>query len=99
MNGLTLNVARVHENSNLGSHRFGWQVGPELSPDNATVPMRASNFSPDASVVRTLLLDLGLVDVSQALPAVPSYLFLGVHALDLDQRRVLLLVRLRSLVT
>ena len=58
--------------------------------------MRASNFTPDASVVRTLLLNLGLVDVSQTLPAVPGYLFLGVHALDLDQRRVFLLVRLRS---
>ena len=73
------------ELSTTSYHGFGRQVGLEFSTNNATVTMRSSDLSPNASVVRTVLLHLGLVNVSQAFAAVPCHLLLGVHSLDLDQ--------------
>ena len=56
--------------------------------------MRASDLAPDAAVVGATALGLGLVDVRQPLAAVPRDVLLGVHPLDLHQRRGLVLVRL-----
>jgi hypothetical protein len=75
-------------------HGFRRQVGLELGADDAGVAVRAADLAPDAAVVRAVALGLGLVDVRHALPRVPSDVFLGVHALDLNQRGVLVLVRL-----
>jgi hypothetical protein len=61
--------------------------------------MGAGDLAPDAAVVRAAALGLGLVHVRHPLPAVPRHLLLGVHPLDLHQRRVLVLVRLRPLVS
>ena len=41
-----------------------------------------------------VLLHLGLVDVHHSLAAIPRHLLFGVHAFDLDQRGVGILVRL-----
>ena len=76
-------------------HGFGWQVGLELSPDDAAVAVRASDLAPSARVVGPVLLHLGFVDVGEPLAAVPRHVLLRVHALDLKQRRVLVLVRFR----
>lgn len=76
-------------------HRFRRQIGLELSTNNTTVPVRPGNLAPNATVVRSILLHLCLVDVGQALPGVPRHLFLGVHSLNLNQRSVRVLVRLR----
>jgi hypothetical protein len=75
-------------------HGFRRQVGLELGADDAGVAVRAADLAPDAAVVRAVALGLGLVDVRHALPGVPSDVLLGVHALDLNQRGVLVLVRL-----
>jgi hypothetical protein len=56
--------------------------------------MRAGDLAPDAAVVGAAALGLGLVDVGHPLPAVPRDVLLGVHPLDLHQRRSLVLVRL-----
>ena len=82
---------------NAKYHRLGWQVGLELGSNNATVSVRPSDLAPDAAVMRAVLLDLGLVDVGHPLPAVPLNFLLGVHTLDLDQRCVWVLIRLRSI--
>lgn len=77
-------------------HRFGGQVGLELGANDAAVAVRARDLPPYAAVVGPLRLGLRLVDVGHSLPAVPRHLLLRVHALDLDERRVLILVRFRS---
>jgi len=56
--------------------------------------MRPSDFAPNATVVRTVLLCLCLVDVSQTLTLVPIDLLLSVHTFNLDERSVGILVRL-----
>ena len=56
--------------------------------------MRAGDLAPDAAVVGAAALGLGLVDVRHALAGVPRDVLLGVHPLDLHQRRGLVLVRL-----
>nr|GMC63903.1 LIM domain-containing protein WLIM2b-like [Ipomoea batatas] len=48
-------------------HGFGWEVGLELSSDDATVAVRPADLSPDAAVVRAALLGLSLVDVGHTL--------------------------------
>lgn len=57
--------------------------------------MGPGHLPPNATVMAAILLHLRLVDVGHALAQVPCYLLLGVHPLDLDQRRVRILVRLR----
>lgn len=56
--------------------------------------MRPRDLAPNATVVAAVLLHLGLVYVRQALTSVPGHLFLGVHILDLNQRRTRILIRL-----
>lgn len=80
-----------------GYHGFGRKVRLELGANNTTVTMRPNDLSPNAAVMATVLLDLGLVYVSHFLPTVPCYLLLRVHALDLNQRSVWVLVRLRPI--
>lgn len=65
-------------------HGLGREVGLELSANNATVTMRPNDLSPNATVVRSVLLHLGLVNVRHALPLVPSDLLLRVHSFDLN---------------
>lgn len=76
-------------------HGFGWQIGSELSTNDATVTMRPGNLAPNAAVVAPILLHLGLVDVRQALSSVPCHLLFGVHSIDLNQGGAWVLVRLR----
>ena len=76
-------------------HGGGREVGPELGADDAGVAVRAGDLAPDAADGGGVAFRLGLVDVGDALPGVPPNLLLGVHPLDLQQRRVLVLVRLR----
>lgn len=73
-------------------HGFRRQIGLELSTNDTRVSVRPDNLSPNATIVGAVLLHLSLVDVSQALPSVPPNLLLGVHSLDLKQRRVRVLV-------
>ena len=56
--------------------------------------MGAGDLAPDATDGPVVALGLGLVDVGDALPGVPGHVLLGVHPLDLQQRRALVLVRL-----
>lgn len=60
--------------------------------------MRARDLAPDAPDAGAVALGLGLVDVGDPLAAVPRHVLLGAHALDLQQRGVLVLVRLGPLV-
>ena len=76
-------------------HGFRREVGLELGTDDAAVAVWARDLAPDAPVPRPLGLRLRLVDVRHPLTAVPCHLLLGVHALDLHQRGVLVLVGLR----
>jgi len=73
-------------------------VGPELGADDAGVTVRARDLAPDASDGGAVALGLGLVHVGDPLAAVPRHVLLGADALDLQQRRVLVLVRLGALV-
>ena len=75
-------------------HGFGGKVGLELGTDYTAVTMGPADLTPNASVVRPILLNLGLVNVSQLLPQVPGNLLLGVHSLDLNQGCVWVLVGL-----
>jgi hypothetical protein len=54
--------------------------------------MRPINLSPNASIVATVLLYLGLVNVRYTLPSIPCNLFLGVYSLNLDKRGVWVLI-------
>jgi len=56
--------------------------------------VRAGDLAPDAPVAGLTALGLGLVDVRHALASVPRDVLLGVHPLDLHERRGLVLVRL-----
>jgi len=60
--------------------------------------VRARHLAPDAPDAGAVALGLGLVDVGDPLAAVPRHILLGADALDLQQRRVLVLVRLGPLV-
>lgn len=75
-------------------HGLRGKVGLELGADDSRVAVGAGDLAPDAPVVGAVALGLGLVDVRHALPGVPRDVLLGVHALDLYQRRVLVLVGL-----
>ena len=78
----------------ITDHGLRREVGLELGADDAGVAVRAGDLAPDAPVARLAALGLGLVDVRHPLAAVPRDVLLGVHPLDLHQRRVLVLVRL-----
>ena len=88
------NIGRGGRSSSAAHHRLRRQVGLELGADDARVAVRAGDLAPDAAVVGAAALGLGLVDVRHPLAAVPRDVLLGVHPLDLHQRRVLVLVRL-----
>ena len=83
----------------ITDHGLRREVGLELGADDAGVAVRAGDLAPDAPVARLAALGLGLVDVRHALAGVPRDVLLGVHPLDLHQRRVLVLVRLRPTTT
>jgi hypothetical protein len=78
----------------ITDHGLRREIGLELGADDAGVAVRAGDLAPDAPVAGLAALGLGLVDVRHALAGVPRDVLLGVHPLDLDQRRVLVLVRL-----
>lgn len=56
--------------------------------------MRPPDLAPNATIVRSVLLDLGLVNVSHFLSTVPRHLLFGIHPLDLNQGRVRVLIGL-----
>jgi hypothetical protein len=66
-------------------HGLWRQVGLELSSDNTAVSMRPCDLAPNAAIMGSLLLHLGLVDVCHALTSIPCNFFLGVDSLNLDQ--------------
>ena len=75
-------------------HGLRREVRLELGADDAGVAVRAGDLTPDAPVAGLTALGLGLVDVRHALASVPRDVLLGVHPLDLHERRGLVLVRL-----
>jgi hypothetical protein len=75
-------------------HGLRREVGLELGTDDARVSVRTGDLAPDAPVAGLIALGLGLVDVRHALASVPRDILLGVHPLDLHERRGLVLVRL-----
>lgn len=94
-------MSKIKENETESAinayHGFGREVGLELGANNTTVTMRPNHLAPNAPIVRPVLLHLSLVDISHALTCVPPHLLFRVHTLDLDQRCVWVLVRLRPL--
>jgi hypothetical protein len=99
------NSIRRETNHQLGSgikqlrgcvtdHGLRREVGLELGTDDARVSVRTGDLAPDAPVAGLIALGLGLVDVRHALASVPRDILLGVHPLDLHERRGLVLVRL-----
>lgn len=68
------------------------KVWLEFCTNNTTVTVRPCNLAPNAAVMSSILLHLGLVDICHPLASIPRYLFLGVHSLDLDERCVRVLV-------
>lgn len=54
--------------------------------------MRPGNLTPNAAVMGSILLNLGLVNICHSLATIPCYLFLGVHPFDLNKRGVRILV-------
>jgi len=60
--------------------------------------VRARDLAPDAADGGAVALGLGLVHVGDPLAAVPRHVLLGADALDLQHRRMLVLVRLGALV-
>lgn len=61
--------------------------------------MRPGNLTPNAAIVASILLHLGLVNVCQFLPSIPCNLLLGVYPLDLNKRGVWVLIYLGPLVS
>jgi len=93
----TQKLWHTNHNSYLKKKYHGlWrQVGLELSSDNTAVSMRPCDLAPNAAIMGSLLLHLGLVDVCHALTSIPCNFFLGVDSLNLDQWCVGILVGLR----
>lgn len=60
--------------------------------------MRAGDLAPNAPELGSILLGLGLVNVSQPLAKVPVHFLRSVHSLDLEEGSAGVLVRLRPLV-
>jgi len=54
--------------------------------------MRPGDLAPNASIVASVLLYLGFVNVGHALPSVPRNFFLGVYILNLDKRSIWVLI-------
>ena len=77
-------------------HRLWWKIWLEFCTNNTTVTVRPCNLTPDATVMGSILLHLGLVDICHSLASIPCYLLFGVHSLNLDQRCVWVLVWLGS---
>ena len=73
-------------------HWFGRKIWFEFGTNNTTVTMRPCNLAPYATVMGSVLLHLGLVDICHFLAGIPSNLFLSVHSFNLDQRCVWVLV-------
>jgi len=61
--------------------------------------MRPGNLTPNAAIVATIFLHLGLVNVCQFLPGIPCNLFFGVYPLDLNKRGVWVLIYLGPIRT
>ena len=94
-----LDVGREEHAANLTTDGVGRQVLLELGADDTRGTVRAHNLTPNRAVLRPLLLRLRLVHVAQLLTAVKGRRRAVVHALELDERRVVVLVGARALVT
>ena len=94
-----LDVGREEHAANLTTDGVGRQVLLELGADDTRGTVRAHNLTPNRAVRRPLLLRLRLVHVAQLLTAVKGRRRAVVHALELDERRVVVLVGARALVT
>ena len=88
-----LDVGGVEHAANLAAHGGRGQVLLELGPDHPARPVRPRHLAPRSTVDGALLLGLGLVHVAQLLAEVEVGSRLVVHVLELDERRVVGLVR------
>eukprot|EP01085_Mycamoeba_gemmipara_P004782 Mycagemm_TRINITY_DN7912_c1_g1::TRINITY_DN7912_c1_g1_i1::g.4782::m.4782 type:complete len:142 gc:universal TRINITY_DN7912_c1_g1_i1:24-449(+) len=93
-----LNTAWVEHDANGGAHSLRREILCELSPDDTRVAVRTSNATPDGADLRAVEDLLGAVQENNTLAKIEIALLAGVHALDLNQRGVLVLVALAALV-
>lgn len=97
--GSSLDAAGIHEHSDSAAQRRGREVAPESGADNATATVGAGHLAPNNTELGSILLGLGLVNVSQPLSKVPVNFLRCVHTFDLEERGAGVLVRFRPLVT
>ena len=89
-----LNSRRVEHDAARARDRAGRQVLAELCPHNAVVAVRTAHLPPDDAEFRVVHLLLRLVDVGDAFAEVELGVAALVDVLNLDERRVLVLVDL-----
>lgn len=93
--GSSLDAAGIHEHSDSAAQRRGREVAPESGADNATATVGAGHLAPNNTELGSILLGLGLVNVSQPLSKVPVNFLRCVHTFDLEERGAGVLVRFR----
>lgn len=91
----SLDAAGIHEHSDSAAQRRGREVAPESGADNATATVGAGHLAPNNTELGSILLGLGLVNVSQPLSKVPVNFLRCVHTFDLEERGAGVLVRFR----
>eukprot|EP00568_Trieres_chinensis_P008358 CAMPEP_0183291926 /NCGR_PEP_ID=MMETSP0160_2-20130417/1175_1 /TAXON_ID=2839 ORGANISM="Odontella Sinensis, Strain Grunow 1884" /NCGR_SAMPLE_ID=MMETSP0160_2 /ASSEMBLY_ACC=CAM_ASM_000250 /LENGTH=163 /DNA_ID=CAMNT_0025452807 /DNA_START=130 /DNA_END=622 /DNA_ORIENTATION=- len=94
------NAGGIQHDTNFSSNALGRQVPAELAPDNAVRPVRAAHPTPiDAELGPVLSRRGTLGDEGDALSEVEFSVLLRIHALNLDQGGVVVLVTEAALVT
>ena len=87
----------VEHDSEGGAHGSGREVLVELGSDEAVVSVRLGDSAPDNSEFCVVPDALALVNVSDPLAEVEGRVGLGLDALDLEQRELLVLGGLSAL--
>lgn len=77
---------------------LGGKVGAELSLDDTVTTVGAGDTTPDNTDLAAVDLTLGAIDVSDALAQVELSILRSLNTLDLNERGVLVLVALGTLV-
>lgn len=77
--------AEKAEKYSLTYQRRRGKVAPESGAHNSTATVWAGHLAPNAPELRSILLGLGLVNVSQPLSEVPVYFLRRVHTFDLKK--------------
>ena len=96
-----LNTGWIKHHSNTSSHGLWWQIALETASHDAIGTMRTTDFAPLDT--EFLLFGaaggaLGLGDKGNFLAAIKFGILLAVHILDFNQRNVLILISLSTLV-